>query len=98
MHASAVQCPSYPSVRLWQIGNCACLEKIQRKGLAVCLGVPGTTGVEALEVEAGIKPLEIRSEELAARQNRREGNDQEPIQLSHTSHQRHQRERNTNTK
>ena len=31
-------------------------------------------------------------------QNRREGNDQEPIQLSHTSHQRHQRERNTNTK
>ena len=31
-------------------------------------------------------------------QNRREGNDQESIQLSHTSHQRHQRERNTNTK
>ena len=30
--------------------------------------------------------------------NRREGNDQESIQLSHTSHQRHQRERNTNTK
>ena len=31
-------------------------------------------------------------------QNRREGNDQEPIQLSHTFHQIHQRERNTNTK
>ena len=31
-------------------------------------------------------------------ENRREGNDQESIQLSHTSHQRHQRERNTNTK
>ena len=31
-------------------------------------------------------------------QNRREGNDQESIQLSHTSHQRHQRERNTNAK
>ena len=30
--------------------------------------------------------------------NRREGNDQESIQLSHTSPQRHQRERNTNTK
>ena len=31
-------------------------------------------------------------------QNRKEGNDQESIQLSHTSHQRHQRERNTNAK
>ena len=31
-------------------------------------------------------------------QNRREGNDQESIQLYNTSHQRHQRERNTNTK
>ena len=31
-------------------------------------------------------------------QNRKEGNDQESLQLSHTSHQRHQRERNTNTK
>ena len=31
-------------------------------------------------------------------ENRREGNDQEPIQLSNTSHQRHQRERNTNMK
>ena len=30
--------------------------------------------------------------------NRKEGNDQESIQLSHTSHQRHQRKRNTNTK
>ena len=28
--------------------------------------------------------------------NRKEANDQESIQLSHTSHQRHQRERNTN--
>ena len=26
----------------WQIGNCASLEKIQRKGLAMCLGVPGS--------------------------------------------------------
>ena len=29
---------------------------------------PGTTGLEALEVEAGIKPLEIRREELAVKQ------------------------------
>ena len=31
-------------------------------------------------------------------QNRKEGNNQVSIQLSHTAHQRHQRERNTNTK
>ena len=31
-------------------------------------------------------------------ENRKEGSDQESIQLYHTSHQRHQRERNTNTK
>ena len=46
-----------------QIGNCSPLEKIQRKGLAMCLGVPGTAGLEALEVEAGVKPLELRKEE-----------------------------------
>ena len=44
------------------------MEKIQRKGLAVCLGVPGKAGLEALEVEAGIKPLDIIREELAVRQ------------------------------
>ena len=48
--------------RLW------CSEKVQRKELAKCLGVPGTAGVDALEVEAGIKPLCIRREELAVRQ------------------------------
>ena len=53
---------------VWQIGNCSPLEKIQRKGLAMCLGVPGTAGLEALEVEAGVKPLELRREELAIRQ------------------------------
>ncbi|MCW4346280.1 MAG: ribonuclease H family protein [Candidatus Thiodiazotropha endolucinida] len=53
---------------VWQIGNCTCLDKIQRKGLAICLGIPVTAGVEALEVEAGIKPLEVRREELAIRQ------------------------------
>ena len=46
-----------------QIGNCSCLEKVQRKGLAMCFGVPGTEGVEALEVEAGVKPLELRRAE-----------------------------------
>ena len=53
---------------VWQIGNCFPLEKIQRKGLALCLGVPGTAGLDALEVEAGVKPLELRREDLAIRQ------------------------------
>ena len=48
------------------------LEKIQRKGLALCLGVPGTAGLIALEVEAGVKPLELRREELAIRQAAKE--------------------------
>ncbi|MEW8545279.1 MAG: reverse transcriptase domain-containing protein, partial [Candidatus Thiodiazotropha sp.] len=56
------------AVPVWQIGNCSCLEKIQRKGLALCMGIPGTAGLEALEVEAGVKPLELRREELAVRQ------------------------------
>ena len=53
---------------VWQIGNCSHPEKIQRKGLALCLGFPGTAGLEALEVEAGVKPLELRREELAIKQ------------------------------
>ena len=40
---------------VWQIGNCRCVEKIQRKGLALYLGIPGTAGLAALEVEAGVK-------------------------------------------
>ena len=39
----------------------------QRTGLALCLGVPGTAGIEAMKVEAGVKPLELRKE-LAVRQ------------------------------
>ena len=53
---------------VWQIGDCGVLEKVQRKGLVMCLGVPGTAGIEALEVEAGVKPLSVRREELAIRQ------------------------------
>ena len=34
----------------------------------MCLGVPGTASLEALEVEAGSKPLVIRREELSVRQ------------------------------
>ena len=48
------------AVSVWQIGNCTGLDRVQRKGLAMCLGVPGTAGIEALQVEAEVKPLEIR--------------------------------------
>ena len=42
--------------------------------------------------------LKILPRVLSVKKNRKEGNDQDSIQLSHTSHQRRQRERNTNTK
>ena len=41
------------------------LNKIQRKGLSLCLGVPGTA---ALEVEASVLPLELQREELNIRE------------------------------
>ena len=69
---------------VWQIGDTSSLEKIQRKGLAMCLRIPGTAGVEALEEEAGVKPLCIRREELAARQAARimMKTDNTPIKMS----------------
>ena len=33
----------------------------------MCLGVPATAGLEALEVEAGVLPLDLSREELAVR-------------------------------
>ena len=44
---------------VWQVGESSILEKIQRKGLAMCLRIPGTAGLEALEVEAGVNPYVI---------------------------------------
>ena len=54
---------------VWQIGNCEQLDKIQRKCLSLCLETPATSGLEALEVESGIMPLDLRREELAVRKN-----------------------------
>ena len=34
----------------------------------MCLGTPATAGLEALEVEAGIMPLDLRRDELAVRE------------------------------
>ena len=54
---------------VWQIGECDNLEKIQRKGLALCLGCPNTASCEALEVQAGVLlPLDLRREELVIRE------------------------------
>lgn len=53
---------------VWQVGNCEPLNKVQRKGLSICLGVPCKAGIEAMEVEAGVMPLDIRREELSVRQ------------------------------
>ena len=44
------------------------LHIIQGKGLAICLGVPATTSLKAIEVEAGVSPLDLRREELAGRE------------------------------
>ena len=44
------------------------LNKIQRKGLALCLGVAATAASNALEVEASVFPLELRREELSIRE------------------------------
>jgi ribonuclease HI len=54
---------------VWQNStHCNRLEGIQRKGLSICLGVPSTSGREAMEVEADILPLALRREELAIRE------------------------------
>ncbi|CAG2243558.1 unnamed protein product [Mytilus edulis] len=43
------------------------LNKIQRKGLAICLNVTPTSSVETLEVVSGILPIHLRREEIATR-------------------------------
>ena len=50
----------------------------------MCLRIPGTAGLEALEVEANVKPLCIRREELAIRQAARimMKSDDTPIKIS----------------
>ena len=44
------------------------LNRIQRKGLSLCLGVYATAALNALEVEASVLPLELRREELSIRE------------------------------
>ena len=53
---------------VWLSGKCEILDRVQRRGLAMCLGVPATASLEALQVEAGVLPLDLRREELAVRE------------------------------
>ena len=55
---------------VWQTGSAEQLNKlnaIQRKGLSICLGVPSTASIDALEVMAGVLPLDLRRQEMAIR-------------------------------
>ena len=53
-----------------QIGECDKLEKIPKKGLALCFGcpIPSIATCEALDVKSGVLPLDLRREELAIRE------------------------------
>ena len=56
---------------VWQITsneNMKKLERIQRKGLAICLGLPGTASREAMEVEGNVIPIDLRIEQMAIRE------------------------------
>ena len=44
------------------------LNRIQRKGLSLCLGVYAVAALNALEVEASVLPLDLRMEELSIRE------------------------------
>ena len=56
------------SAPVWQSGKCEVLDRVQRKGLAMCLGIPITASLEAVEVEADVLPFDLRREELAVRE------------------------------
>ena len=44
------------------------LDAVQRKGLSICLGLPATSGREAMEVEGNILTVDLRIEEIAVRE------------------------------
>jgi hypothetical protein len=56
---------------VWQITpteNMKKLDAIQGKGLSICLGLPATSGREAMEVEGNILPVDLRIEEIEVRE------------------------------
>ena len=50
---------------VWKAGRCEILDRVQRRGLTMCLRVPAAVSWEALEVEAGMLPQDLRREVLA---------------------------------
>ena len=61
-----VICPIFEyACPVWQIADTKRLEEMQRKALSLCRDAYASSGREALEVELGVKPLQIRRQELA---------------------------------
>ncbi|CAG2213469.1 unnamed protein product [Mytilus edulis] len=55
----------------WQVAEQKDLQKLdrlQRKALTLCLDMPSTSGRAALEIEAGVLPIDLRIEEIAIRE------------------------------
>ncbi|CAG2242413.1 unnamed protein product [Mytilus edulis] len=55
----------------WQVAEQKDLQKLdrlQRKALTLCLDMPSTSGREALEIEAGVLPIDLRIEEISIRE------------------------------
>ena len=53
------------------VRKCELLDRVQHGGPAMCPGVPATASSEALQVEVGVLPLDLRREELAVREFRK---------------------------
>ncbi|CAG2257967.1 unnamed protein product [Mytilus edulis] len=55
----------------WQIAEPKDLQKldrVQRKALILCMDMPTTSGREALEVESGVMPIDLRLEQIAIKE------------------------------
>ncbi|CAG2211960.1 unnamed protein product [Mytilus edulis] len=52
----------------WQVAEQKDLDRLQRKALTLCLDMPSTSGRAALEIEAGVLPIDLRIEEIAIRE------------------------------
>jgi hypothetical protein len=54
---------------VWQCSpHVQLLEKVQRKGLSVCLGGIGSDSCMALEIQSCVLPLDLRREEISVRE------------------------------
>ncbi|KAH3790116.1 hypothetical protein DPMN_168311 [Dreissena polymorpha] len=54
---------------MWQCSaHVQILEKVQRKGLSVCLGGVGSDSCMALEIQSCVLPLDLKREEILVRE------------------------------